>query len=71
MDGEQISSSIDVKSVLSPNGNVKKVVIGVRPIFSKKIAVERHNGYYYVLCVLAVLFTACWLMAFCDLVGII
>ena len=56
--------------ILSKEGKVKKIRIGVQPILSKKIAVEKHNGYYYILYVLAVLFGVCWLMAFCDLIGI-
>ena len=65
------SSTIGVKPVFLGARKVKKVRIGVLPVLSKKIAVKRHNGYYYILYGLAALFAACWLMAFCDLIGII
>lgn len=44
-------------------------IIGVKAILSNNIGVEKHN-YYYVLYGLAGVFIACWLMAFCDLIGI-
>ena len=44
-------------------------VIGVRPIFSPRIGVDRHHEYRYVLLFLAILFGVCWVMAFCDLIG--
>lgn len=44
-------------------------VIGVKAILSNNIGVEKRNYYYYVLYGLAGLFIACWLMAFCDLIG--
>lgn len=44
-------------------------VIGVKAVLSNNIGVEKHN-YYHVLYGLAGIFIACWLMAFCDLIGI-
>lgn len=64
-------STTGIKPAFPKEGKMKLVRIGILPVLSKKIVVKRHNGYYYILYGLAVLFAACWLMAFCDLIGII
>lgn len=45
-------------------------VIGVRLIFSKKIGVEKHNECNYVLLPIGIIFILCWLIAFCNFIGI-
>lgn len=46
-------------------------MIGVRPILSKKIGVEKYHDCYFTLVILAVLFILCWIIAFCNFMGII
>lgn len=45
-------------------------IIGVKPILSKKIGVEKYRDCHLVLAILAVLFILCWIIAFCDFTGI-
>lgn len=44
--------------------------IGVQPVLSLKINVKKHYGHNNILLFLGILFLICWIMAFCDLIGL-
>lgn len=50
---------------------VVSFIIGVKPILSQKIGVEKYHDCYFALAILAVLFILCWIISFCDFTGII
>lgn len=45
--------------------------IDVMPIESSVIGVKKYSDCVYALRVLGVIFLICWIMAFCDLIGLI
>lgn len=44
--------------------------IDVMPAQSSTIGVKKHHGHIYALIILGALFLICWIMAFCDLIGL-
>lgn len=56
---------------MSEGAKVISPIIGVKPILSNKIGVEKYHDCYFALTILAVLFILCWIISFCDFTGII